>query len=74
MIRLPTFYEADLERKDGPPKHFCCWSFYCPEYEGELKATDETEPVWVKINKIGELNLVVNVDKMVAEADIERKK
>ena len=67
MVKLPTFYEADLERKEGK-KHFVCWSFYCPEYEGELKATDETEPVWAKINRTNELDLVVNVDKMVAEA------
>lgn len=73
LIRLPTFYEADLERKDGA-KHFCCWSFYCPEYEGELRVTDETEPVWVNIYKIKELDLVTNVDKMIAEADAERKK
>lgn len=70
---MPTFYEADLERKEGK-KHFVCWSFYCPEYEGELKSTDETEPFWIKINKINQLNLVVNVDKMVAEADRERKR
>lgn len=62
-----------MERKEGK-KHFVCWSFYCPEYEGELKSTDETEPFWIKINKINQLNLVVNVDKMVAEADRERKR
>lgn len=73
LIKLPTFYEADLERKDGK-KHFVCWSFYCPEYTGELITTDEAEPVWVKISKIDELDLVINVDKMIAEAEIERKK
>jgi 8-oxo-dGTP diphosphatase len=73
LVKLPTFYEADIERKEGTKRH-CCWSFYCPEYEGELRSTDETEPVWVKIDKIKELNLVINVDKMIAEADVERKK
>jgi ADP-ribose pyrophosphatase YjhB (NUDIX family) len=73
LVKLPTFYESDVERKEGK-KHYCCWSFYCPEYEDELRTTDETEPVWVKINKIRELDLVVNVDRMIAEADVERKK
>lgn len=68
MIKLPTFYEADLERKDGSLRKFCCWSFYCSEYEGELKATDETEPVWVKLSEFKKLPLVINVDRMVEEA------
>ena len=68
LVKLPTFYEADLARKDSEPKKFCCWSFYCPKYEGELKATEETEPVWVKISEYKKLPLVVNVDKMIEEA------
>ena len=72
LIKLPTFYKADIVRKNGETKHFCAWSFYCPEYDGELRATDETEPIWVEIAKIGELPLVVNVDKMIQEADRER--
>lgn len=68
LIKLPTFYKADILRKDGSKVPFCCWSFYCPEYSGELKGSDETEPMWVKISEIKNLPLVVNVDKMIAEA------
>jgi ADP-ribose pyrophosphatase YjhB (NUDIX family) len=68
LIKLPTFYEADIQRKDGSLKKFCCWSFYCPEYEGELRKTDETEPIWVELTEINKLPLVVNVDKMIGEA------
>ena len=68
LIKLPTFYEADLPRKDGTAKHICAWSYYCPEYEGELTGSDEAEPEWVKINDLKKYNLVINVDKMIAEA------
>lgn len=74
LIKLPTFYEANIKRKDGSEVPFCCWSFYCPEYSGELKGSDETEPVWVKISEIKNLPLVINVDKMIAEAEEYLKK
>lgn len=74
LIKLPTFYEADLPRKDGTMKHICAWSYYCPKYEGTLKSSDEAEPEWVKITDLKKYNLVINVDKMIAEADFERKK
>lgn len=68
LLRLPTFYEAELPRKDGTKKKFCCWSFFCPKYEGELAFTDETEPVWVDVNDIKKFPLVINVDLMIKEA------
>jgi ADP-ribose pyrophosphatase YjhB (NUDIX family) len=74
LVKLPTFYEAELERKDGPPRLFCCWSYYCPEYRGELKGSSDAEPIWVRISEIKELPLTVNVDRMIAEADLERRR
>ncbi|MFA5895108.1 MAG: NUDIX hydrolase [Candidatus Shapirobacteria bacterium] len=74
LIKMPTFFEAELPRKDGLKKRFCCWSFYCPEYEGVLKSTDETEPLWVKIDEIGRLPMVVNVSQMITEAWEEKEK
>ena len=68
LIKLPTFYEADLPRSDGSFKSFCAWTYYCPEYTGQLKGSDEAEPEWVKIENIGKYHLVINVDKMIAEA------
>lgn len=73
LIKLPTFYDANLARKDGISRHYCCWSFYAPEYEGKLRSTDEAEPFWWKISELNKLSLVNNVDKMIAEADVERK-
>ena len=74
LVKLPTFYEADLPRKDGTIKRFSCWSFYCPEYVGELRPTDETEPEWVDVKEVGKLPLVANVSLMITEAWEEMKK
>ncbi len=67
LIKMPTFYEAELERKDGLKK-FCAWSYYCTKYWGEIKASDEGEPLWIKIDEVKNLHLQINVDKMIAEA------
>lgn len=74
LIKLPTFYEADLPRKDGTTKKFVCWSFYCPEYTGKLTSTEESVPVWVDVKDVGNLPLVVNVSLMINEAWEEMKK
>lgn len=74
LVKLPTFYEADLPRKDGTIKRFCCWSFLAVGYEGELKTTAETEPIWVSMGEVADLPLVVNVSKMIAEAWVESQK
>ncbi len=74
LLKLPTFYEAELERKDGLKK-FCAWSYLCTKYWGEVKASDEGIPEWIKIDEVKNLHLQVNVDKMISEAlsCLERK-
>ena len=67
LVKLPTFYKAELKRKSGSRK-FCGWAFYCKKYWGELKASDEGEPQWIDVSKIKELKLQVNVEKMINEA------
>jgi ADP-ribose pyrophosphatase YjhB (NUDIX family) len=66
LIRLPTFYKADLKRKSGSKK-FCAWSFYCTKYWGKLKASTEGKPQWIDTNKLKGLSLQVNVEKMIIE-------
>ena len=69
LIKLPTFYEAILERKNGGKQPFCCWSFYCSEYSGELRgANGETEPVWIPLSQVEKLPLIINVLAMIIEA------
>jgi ADP-ribose pyrophosphatase YjhB (NUDIX family) len=67
LTRLPTFYKADLKRKSGPTK-FCAWSFYCKKYWGKLKTSIEGEPQWIAVDRLKNLTLQVNVEKMIIEA------
>ncbi|MFA5895133.1 MAG: NUDIX hydrolase [Candidatus Shapirobacteria bacterium] len=68
LMKMPTFYEAELPRKDGSTKKFCCWSYLCTKYEGKLRSTTETTPEWINISELKKLPLVVNVFQMVTEA------
>lgn len=67
LIKLPTFYEAELERKDGLKK-FCGYAFYCKKFWGNLKSGDEGTAEWVSLNDLDKLHLQNNVDKMINEA------
>jgi 8-oxo-dGTP pyrophosphatase MutT (NUDIX family) len=67
LTRLPGFYTAELERKDGLRK-FCAWSYYCSKYTGKLKGSEEDEPQWIDINEVSKLHLQINVDKVIQEA------
>lgn len=67
LIKLPTFYKANLKRKNGPTK-FCAWSFYCKKYWGKLKESAEGKPQWIEINKLKKFTLQINVEKMIVEA------
>lgn len=70
LIKLPTFYVANLKRKSGKIEKFCCWSFYCPKFEGQVKSSDETLPEWVELSEVKKLPLIANVDKMIDEAKL----
>ena len=67
LVRLPTTYETDVPRKDGIPKRFKGICFKCLDYSGELKGSSETQPVWVEISKLDEMNLLPNVKNAVME-------
>jgi|GEM_PF-1127894 len=67
LVKLPTHYEALLKRTDGD-KWFEAWSYFCKEFSGELKSSNEGEALWVDINQLDSLELVKNVKNMVIEA------
>lgn len=62
LIEFPNnFYSAEILKKDGS-QHTYLWKvFLCTSFEGSLKNSDETKPVWVDIDKIDTLNLLPNV-------------
>src|SRR6266568_6583797 len=53
-ISLPP---ADLKRKDGSIKRFTITLFYCRAYQGSLRPSDETTPLWIPVNEAVTLNL-----------------
>jgi len=67
LIQVPQVYTATIERKDGV-KTFSLETFICNVWEGELETNDEATPEWIDINKLSELNLLPNVEKMVIDA------
>ncbi|MDP3726939.1 MAG: NUDIX domain-containing protein [bacterium] len=67
LIRIPTVYEAEIPRKGGEMLKTSWHVFVAKEYSGELKASDETIPEWVKINEISKLDLLPNTEKAARE-------
>lgn len=50
-----NYYVADLNRKDGSTMH-CGWGvFKVLKFEGEIKASSETTPVWLSLEEIKQL-------------------
>ena len=63
-----NIYTAGFDRKDGTVKRFSMTVFICAEYSGELKKEDgETTPEWVDLDSMGKLNLLANIEKIVAD-------
>ena len=57
LIDFPGNYvEARVERKDGWAD-FSFKVFLTQNYTGELRATDETEPIWVNIEEARKMKL-----------------
>jgi|SRR3989338_4223844 len=66
LEKLPNIYTAFIERKDGA-KTFSVEVYRCKKFWGELASSGETTPEWVEISKMGELPLLPNIEKIVAE-------
>ena len=67
LVPLPKAYQATIEQKDGI-KIFDWYVFLCKKYSGSLKTSDETEPFWVPVSKLEEMELLPNVLDAVMKA------
>lgn len=67
LQKLPKEYTAVLQRKDGEKK-FHMTVFLCKKYKGELTSTNETEPIWIDLNKINDFILIPNVENAINQA------
>jgi len=65
LVEMPNKYTATIERKDGTFKTFRKTLFLCKNYSGKIRPGEDTTPVWIEIKKMGKLNLLPNIEKMV---------
>ncbi|HEV8601438.1 MAG TPA: NUDIX hydrolase [Patescibacteria group bacterium] len=55
-----NYVESTLEMKHGP-EDFAFRVFLAESFAGELKNSDETEPEWIEIDKLGHINALANI-------------
>lgn len=68
LKKLPKIYNAELPRKNGV-LHVTHIVYVGTKFEGELTPEEDTSyPEWVDINKMSKLNLGVNIEDMVHQA------
>lgn len=60
-------YSADIETKSGEVVTYPFEVFYCLAYEGEIRKTDETEPIWMEVENLKDLDLLPNVERAINE-------
>ncbi len=68
LVKVPEEYTAAIERKDGSIKNYSVDSFLCMSWDGELKANEQTIPLWVDIDEVDILTLLPNVKKIIFDA------
>ncbi len=65
---IPGDWWAEIEQKDGL-KHFTFEPFWCKSWSGQVReANGETEPVWVSVDSLSELELLANVRNVIEVA------
>src|SRR3989344_2351684 len=70
LIDFPdSLFFAEIEMKDGITRNFSWKVFLCNNFEGNLKKTEETEPLWVNINELDKYApLLPNVKTAIEKA------
>lgn len=66
LLEFPgNTYSAKIEKKDGSRHTYPLKVFLCSKFEGKLKTSGETTPVWINTNQLDSLNLLPNVKNAV---------
>jgi len=69
-----NFFSAEIEKKDGS-RHTYPWKvFLCKNFSDVLKSNEETNPEWIDLRGLEDLNLLPNVKKVIENAKIFLKK
>lgn len=67
LIKLNRTYKNTVERKTGI-KSFKTTAYICTKYSGELISGEETEPVWVTLGNLQNLNLIEIAQTIISDA------
>lgn len=70
LVELPNKYLVSLDRKNGEKLHVSHTVFVTDKYSGELLGSDEAVPEWVEDSRLDELDLLPNIQDMVARARV----
>lgn len=69
LTELPFEYIAKIPRKDGSTKKFHLKNFVCLKFSGELLQDSlKNRPRWINVKNLTKLNLLPNVNQMIADA------
>ncbi len=75
-----NYHIGEVDRKNGGKETWSIRFFRVNKYNGELAPSEATIPEWVQLNKLKEMELVVNVREAIESAirfthrELERKK
>lgn len=65
FVVLPEVIYADIPRKGGEILKVSWTVFVTDKFEGVLKGNQETVPEWIEIERVGELTLLPNTQKVI---------
>ena len=66
LFKLPKEYIATIKRKKGEIT-FLYKLFLCTKYTGKLTKSKEAEPEWVFISEVKNLELLPNIEEIIAK-------
>ena len=67
LIKFPKPFYADILRKSGETLSFKWDVFVAKKFTGEIRESDETIPEWVDLDKVKNLNLLINTQNAINE-------
>ena len=66
LVKLDHNYPATIDRKDGP-RNYEIDVYYAPAVHGNERATAETQPEWVPLTEVKDLDRLPIVDEAIRD-------
>lgn len=67
MLKIPTVFEAEIDRKGGELLKTFWHVYLVRRYSGTLISSDETIPEWVPLSSVKHLHLLANTLQAIQE-------